>query len=359
MGDSLPLISELFGAGAVDNSAALRAAAVDTAWRGYRFVSVDADGWLTFWRLDPRGETLSLAAWHGGKEWTNPPLWQRAATPAGVHGRWLVHGGAMTIELRGAYGADDELGRLDVLVDGAIARRHQVLPGEQTVRVALPDREAVVEVWLPQIGQVEIRAFEPGDATQPSAPAGLRWTTYGSSITQCAHASGPSETWPALVARRTDWDMLALGLGGECHLDAAARRSIERRPADLISLCMGINIWGAADFHGRTLAGQVAEFVRGIRAAQPDASMVVFSPILAPAREGVRNAVGLTLDDIRELVEKGASAVDGVTVVDGRELWSREEAERLLADEVHPGADGYRLLGDRFGAHLTRAAGAR
>ena len=32
-------------------------------WTGYRFRAVDADGWTTFWRLDPREQPFELHDW--------------------------------------------------------------------------------------------------------------------------------------------------------------------------------------------------------------------------------------------------------------------------------------------------------
>ncbi|MEV0398345.1 SGNH/GDSL hydrolase family protein [Polymorphospora rubra] len=130
----------------------------------------------------------------------------------------------------------------------------------------------------------------------------VRWVTYGSSITQCHAAAGPSETWPALVARRLRWDLTRLGFSGECHLDPITARAIAERPADLISLCLGINVYGRGSFGPRTLAGQVSGFVQTIRGAHPSVPIVVISPIISPSRETLPNPAEMTLEDVREAV---------------------------------------------------------
>nr|WP_239063336.1 GDSL-type esterase/lipase family protein [Streptomyces sp. SID13031] len=186
-------------------------------------------------------------------------------------------------------------------------------------------------------------------------PSGPRWITYGSSITQCTGAYGPSETWPALVARRHGWDLVALGFAGECHLDPIAARTIRDTPARLISLCLGTNIYGGETFGGRTLPGQVEAFISTVRDGHPHTPIVVITPLPAPSLEGKPNALGLTLDDIRACVELGARTLrdPDLTLIDGRTILSTEEAQALYADDLHPNPDGYRLIADRLAPLLT------
>jgi hypothetical protein len=196
-------------------------------------------------------------------------------------------------------------------------------------------------------------AFE-GEA-EPQPPTGPRWITYGSSITQCTGADGPSETWPALVAREHDWDLVMLGFAGECHLDPIAARTIRDTPARLISLCLGINIYGGETYSGRTLAGQVEAFLATVRDGHPHTPIVVITPLPAPNLEGKPNALGLTLDDIRALVELGARTHQDpdLQVIDGRTVLTTEEAQALYADDLHPAPDGYRLIAKRLAPLLT------
>jgi hypothetical protein len=211
-------------------------------WTGYRYRAVDADGWVTFWRLDPREQPFELTDWTGNPERPGHRLWSRAATPAGVRARWQTLATTVTLELRAALDIYTTIAPVDFLVGGVLHRRCEVQAGEQRIQVELPAGPVDLEIWLPQAGAIAVRevAFE-GDAV-PQPPAGPRWITYGSSITQCSGADGPSETWPALVAREHGWDLVALGFSGECHLDPIAARTIRDTPARLISLCLGVNI---------------------------------------------------------------------------------------------------------------------
>ncbi len=146
---------------------------------------------------------------------------------------------------------------------------------------------------------------------------------------------------------------MALGFAGECHLDPVAARTIRDTPARLISLCLGINIYGSETYSGRTLPGQVESFVSTVRAGHPKTPVVVITPLVAPHLEGKPNSVGLTLDDVRDCVERGARTDPEVRIIDGRTILTADEALALYVDDVHPGPDGYRLIGERLAALLT------
>ena len=266
----------------------------------------------------------------------------------------------MTLELRASLDIYQEIAPVDFLVNGELHQRCTVEAGEQQITVQLPTStqlaESVeVEIWLPHGGAIGVRDVVFDGEAEPLPPMGPRWIAYGSSITQCTGSYGPSETWPALVARQHGWDLVGLGLAGECHLDPIAARTIRDTPARLISLCLGINIYGGETFGGRTLPGQVEAFLSTVRDGHPHTPIVVITPLTAPNLEGKPNAVGLTLDDIRACVELGARTRHDpdLQLIDGRTILTTEEAQTLYADDVHPNADGYHLIAERLAPLLT------
>jgi len=325
----------------------------DALWTGFQHRAVDADGWTTFWRLDPRGQEFHLTDWTGSPDRPGHRLWERAATPAGVRGAWRTSASSVGLEIRASLGIYSVIAPVDVLVDGELHQRCALREGEQRLTVELPGRAVEVELWLPQAGVIATRELAFDGEAEPLAPTGPRWVTYGSSITQCGGAYGPSETWPALVARQHGWNCVSLGFAGECHLDPVAARTIRDLPARLISLCLGINIHGGETFSGRTLPGQIEAFISTVREGHPKTPIVVITPLVAPNREGKPNAVGLTLDDVRSCVELGARTDPDIQLIDGRTVLSADEARALYADDVHPGPDGYRLIGERLAAVFT------
>lgn len=268
----------------------------------------------------------------------HPRLDEAARMPAGVRLEFDT-------DARG-FGWDVEItgpGDVDVVIDGTLVRR------APTVHVdGLPAGRKRVRVWLPQSSQVSLGALDVRGDVAP-APEGPRWIAYGSSITQCRLAAGPSETWPALVATALGWSLRCLGFAGECHLDPAVARFIRDTEADVISLCVGVNIHGAASFSARTLGPALEGFVRTIREGHPDTPILLTTPLHAPEREQQPNALGLTLADVRAEV---AAAAPDLPVVDGTSILGPADAG-LLDDGLHPGAEGYRLIADRLRPHLA------
>jgi lysophospholipase L1-like esterase len=269
--------------------------------------------------------------------YADPGLTAAAAVPAGV--RLAFDSDATRFEWDVRSSAP-----FDVVVDGALVLRSREL---RLSGLTLGRKR--FEIWLPNRGQASLGPLHLPDGAYV-APPSLRpqWTTYGSSITQCTGADGPSETWPALVASANGWTLRGLGFTRQSHLDPVVARLIRDTPADLISLCVGTNIHGASSFGARTLGPALAGFVRTIRDGHPDTPLAVLSPTPAPAREHAANAVGLTLADVRAEVESTVRTLQAddpaLTLIPGPEV----AQAAWLADDVHPSADGYRRMAGRL-----------
>jgi lysophospholipase L1-like esterase len=85
----------------------------------------------------------------------------------------------------------------------------------------------------------------------------------------------------------------------------------------------------------------------------------MITPIISPPHESLRNAAGLSLGEVRATVERATAALQDLgdellTLVDGRELIGTADAT-LLLDDVHPSADGYRLMAARIMPFLSEA----
>jgi lysophospholipase L1-like esterase len=299
------------------------------------------DGWWQPWRLLPEEEPSAYA----------PELFSKARAGAGVRLRTITDADRLTAELE----LDDPDGcTLDLIIGGESVNRIELAPGRSSLDVELPGRRTLIEVWLPHQGELLLRRPVLHGAEVLEAPSDRRsrWITYGSSITQCRAAEGPSETWPARVARDLDLDLHCLGFGGQCHLDPAVLRTLDTLDADLISLCLGINVHGGSTFSARSWPGQVAEVIRRIRAGHPDIPIAVISPIVCPDRENSPNGAGMTLSEIRGYVEQVATDLrdrgdEQLHLVKGLEIFGPADAE-LLHDGLHPSHDGYRLMAERL-----------
>ena len=233
------------------------------------------------------------------------------------------------------------------------------------------------EIWLPQTASVELQAMrvDATAAVTQTPPSGRRrWLHYGSSISHCMEANGPTSTWPAVAARLADCELFSLGLAGECMLDHFVARTIRDHPADVISLKLGINIVNSDAMRERTFKPAVHGLLDTIRDGHPTTPILVVSPIFCPSVEDqpgptvlradgtfgvapveIDNREGaLTLRGIREIlhgiVAARRDAGDArLGYLDGLELFGAPDVDDL-PDLLHPNDDGYRRMGERFAA---------
>lgn len=297
------------------------------------------DGWTMPWRI-PHSER---ACFYKG-------LVERAAMPAGVR----ISFTSDTTSLSGRIVPFPEMSQIDLYCDnrffGSVA-----LDGSTDFQFSgLPSGEKRIELWLPQFGEFRLASLsiDSGASLASFEDERPRWITYGSSITQCRTAFSPSRTWPAIVAREQGYNLTALGFGGQCHLDTTIARMMRDMPADFLSICAGINIYGSGSLNERSFGQAIIGFVQLLREGHPDTPLVVISPIYAVHRETEVNAAGFTIRAMREEVERAVSILeaqgdDHIHYVNGLDIFGADSAH-LLPDDLHPNAEGYELMGRNF-----------
>jgi hypothetical protein len=260
-------------------------------------------------------------------------------------------------------------------------------PGEATtIRLdGLVPGDKVIEVWLPQGTNVELRALRvDGGASVEVAPppTSRRWVHYGSSISHCLEADSPTGTWPAITAARAGVDLVNLGFGGQCLLDPFVARTIRDLDADLISMKVGINVVNGDALRERAFSPAVHGFLDQVRDGHPDTPLLVVSPIYCPSVEdapgptmarpdGTYHAVrgcdelrdtSLTLRRIRGLLAGIVAARRelgdaNLHYLDGLDLLGEADADDL-PDLLHPNAAGYARMGERFATLVFGEGGA-
>ena len=307
------------------------------AWAGHASLEPVGGGAVRPWRLPH--DRIGLF----------PGVAGRAAMPAGVRVRFRTDAAGVSVDFDLDDDRDDSK-PMDVVAGDPRAPATSVGPGEVA---AMPGGEGVVEVWLPHSGVCTVRSIDLHGARfveKSAAPARPRWTTYGSSITQARQAGNPTACWPMRAARGLGLELTNCGFAGECHLDPLVAEHIAGVPADLISLCLGINVYGRASIGPRSFVPAVLGFVAAIRRRQPDVPVVVVSPIFSPDREATPNAVGHTLQgmrsDLRRAVDLLRDHGDArVRYVDGLDVFGPEHAGRM-PDGLHPDHEAQAILAD-------------
>lgn len=271
---------------------------------------------------------------------------------------------------------------VDCLVGGALVQTLRLSAGAtEALFGGLPGGGKELELWLPQNIGVTVTGLRIGTTVGSSGTGGgntdgcttgngetdggevfatplpdtrPRWITYGSSITQCVAASSPSRTWPAIAAADNGFHLTNLGFSGNCHMEPMIGRLIRDLPADFISLCVGVNIYGAGTLSPRMFKPLLIGLLATIRDKHRETPLLVISPIHGTVRETELNALGFTLpmmrEAIRETVELLQERGDRQLYYQDGLSWLGQEDEALLTDGLHPGAEGYELLGRRFRA---------
>ncbi len=302
-----------------------------------------ADRGLVPWRLD-----------HRERAFFQEPLERTANAAAGVHLRFCTEASALKLEFGQAtlIGADDSA-VWDLYVDGKLFARQTFPVGDDRVWEIndLPDASNDIVIYLPAAMRVCLRRQELNAGLAPRG-ARPRWVTHGSSITHCVSALGPGEAWPAIVAGAKGWDAWNLSFSGQCKIETAVARQIARQPADRISVCLGINV-ASNHYALRTWISAVEGFIMTIRDGHPDTPLLVISPILSPPREewdAPPCKIGLRTMRRRldESVRKFQTAGDAnIFYLDGNQIIGPGD-EHTMPDELHPDAEGIKLMGERF-----------
>jgi len=302
------------------------------------------DGAVQPWRLDWQRKPLF-----------DPTLKLRAESPAGVRLSFVSDTSAVRLGVRLAERPDEWDGWYDLFVDGELHERLNGYDGDQTLLFeGIPDGEHRLELWLAQYPEnaVTSLAIDEGASLQPFEDDRPRWVTYGSSITHNACAFGPSETWPSLVARAADVHLTNLGFGGACHFDPIMGLTIRDTPADMISLKLGINVYGSGSHNERSFAPAITGLLLNIREKHPDTPVAVISPIFSNERETEQNKANLTLVQMREILLACVEAMkscgdEHIAYFDGLAMLG-ESGKDYLHDQLHPDQAGQHYMAKGF-----------
>jgi lysophospholipase L1-like esterase len=215
-----------------------------------------------------------------------------------------------------------------------------------------PDRWVIT---LPEGMRPSILAVRGVGGTVRPAPVQPRWLCYGDSIAEGWAASNPGRAWPAIAGRRYGLDVVNLGYAGAARGEMVSAEEIAGLEADVISLSYGTNCWTRIQHSAEQVGAGLDAFVDLVRSGHPDTPMVVASPVIRPDAEDQPNRLGATLGDLRAVIEarieRKCAADSRLHLVRGGPLLAADQ----LADGVHPGDEGHRVLAEAIGS-IVRAS---
>ena len=303
--------------------------------------------------LEKNGEfTTPWRIFHKEKDFYTPNLLEGVAEiPAGVRIAFKTNSTKLIVE----FAAPENDLTFDLFIDKEFVKTIIVNPKDISFTVEnLSTKNKLIEIYLSQQQKVSLRNVyitEDADCNTDSSQQ-KKWLAYGSSITQCREAESPSKTWPAIAANKLDLALTCLGFSGQCQYEPMIARTIRDTPVDFISLCAGINTYGANCYSERTFQAAIIGFIKIIREKHKTVPIVLSSPIYCPFAEVNPNLVGYTLIEMRkhvqEIVEIFRKNGDNLLFyVNGLDILGEEHAT-LLPDDLHPNAEGYKMMGYNF-----------
>ncbi|MFE6226161.1 GDSL-type esterase/lipase family protein [Streptomyces sp. NPDC057854] len=289
---------------------------------------------------------------------------ERAALPIGVRVEFRAEPGTTAVDLRyrAAVPADgDELRSLRhafaLWSGGRCVGEVFAKPAARgEVRLRLPPGGGEFTVHLPEAQAPVVRALRGVGGALSPAPRRPRWLVQGDSITEGWWATRPAHAWPAAAGRTLGVDPVNLGYAGGARGELVLAEHLARLPGELLTLAFGTNCWDRAPATPEWLYATVRAYVAVIRRGHPRTPLLVVSPVLRPAAEHTRNAVGATLTELRRAMERAVRdlAADDprLALLPGRPLLGPEH----LADGLHPDDAGHARLAEAVAGALRRYA---
>ncbi len=274
----------------------------------------------------------------------------RASAPGreGWTADYELHIGGMPARIAAAIGG------ADIFIGGAIAGD----PRAVLTLDDLPQGDKQIELWLPASAIVSVTELKIDDGAHwaPWPDTRRRMIFHGSSITQAVDANGGTRTWPAIASALSGVRHLNLGWAGSCLISGFAGRLLRDQPADAIVLELGANVWENGLLKERTFLDCTHALLAIVRERHGETPIAVISPIAFGRGDAASNDGGIALGRMRELLEsvvagRRAGGDANIHYLSGLELSGPGDLEHV-PDGIHPDAQGNRLMGARFHAHM-------
>jgi len=248
--------------------------------------------------------------------------------------------------------------QLDVFVNNKLLKEVDLSSENMILDLDAPEGLNDFVIYLPPGKPVWLDSVlidDDADILTTRRPSHPRWLHYGSSI---SHSMGarPSRAWTVQVARELDLNLRNFGFSGSCQSDPMIGRLLRDLPADFITLKLGINSHGGA-LSERTFAPNVIGLIQIIREKHPKIPLGIISPIYSPPREKVKGGSGLSLEDMRNILDGIVNTCKeygdkNIYYTDGLDVLGESGIE-VLPDELHPDPEGGQdLMAKNFIKHV-------
>jgi GDSL-like lipase/acylhydrolase family protein/salicyl acyltransferaes SsfX3-like protein len=247
---------------------------------------------------------------------------------------------------------------LDVFINDELFKEVDLTDDNMILELDAPGGMNDFLIYLPTDKPVWVDSVtidDDADIITTRRPSHPRWLHYGSSISH-ASCARPTRAWPVQVARKLGLNLRDFGFNGNCQSEPMIGRLLRDLPADYITLKLGINSHGGA-LSERTFAPNVIGLIQLIREKHHKIPIGIISPIYSPPREVEKGGSGLSLKDMREILEGIVKTCqkygdDNIYYICGLDIFGKDDIE-FLPDELHPdGNAGQDVMAKNFIKHV-------
>ena len=290
-------------------------------------------------------------------------IWHAASVPVGVRIELVGDAQAIDIAYRTTsgnlgYRGDGAGVTFSVWRNGHNVCEEEAILGDGLIRLTLgtvpADKPAII--YLPEGMQPLIQSLTAVKGEIAPAPSLPRWVAYGDWTTQGWIASGPSQGWAAIAARKAGVNLINMGYAGAGRGEIVSAEHIAALGAEIVTIAYGESCWTRIPQSLGMVGEGFKSFLDVVRQGHPNTPIVVISPVLRPDAEDVPNKLGATLADIRNAIE----SVTRDRVIAGDDSLSLVAGETIieaghLADGIHPGDEGHKRIAVTAAKALTAA----
>lgn len=207
-----------------------------------------------------------------------------------------------------------------------------------------------ITLYLPHNMELIIRDlnWEGASRIEAVTPPRRNLLCLGDSITQGMTAHHPSCTYPVLLARALDVNLLNQGVGGYYYEANSLDMDLDYQP-DLITVAYGTNDWRRYT-HIEQFKTQVTAYMRKLAQLCPTSRICVITP-LTRLDKHLPTEIG-SFDLLVRTIEEACSGYAHIEVIRGLDLIPNDPA--MFADLAHPLEAGFAIMAERLLAIIKR-----
>ena len=231
---------------------------------------------------------------------------------------------------------------LDVYVDGRFWGTTPVSTEGEVICFAGADRGwKDVVIYLPLRCELRINAYgvdADAGCEKSEAFSGTPFVLYGSSVAQGIGSARPGMSYASILGRSMDIDLVNLGFGGAGKAEPEVVDLVAQVDARCYLLDLGKS-------YGRQSAEEYIAMLETLRRTHPGTPIVCITPIFSSREfysEEYADLSRHTRAVVREAAAEHRDQGDNmVSLVEGEDLLSGEDADGLTRDGVHPNDLGH------------------